>query len=90
MFISEIFCFPAREELIIVLFAFESDTQSRVSYPCAWCYFLDLYTLETILEKLRGHIAELKREHPIFHPGVFVAYATSGAIHYSNRLTYFR
>ena len=43
------------------------------------CYFVDMYTLETILEKLRAHKPELQKKYPISRLGVFGSYARGEA-----------
>ena len=38
-----------------------------------------MYTLETILEKLRAHKPKLPRKYPVSHIGVFGSYARGDA-----------
>jgi predicted nucleotidyltransferase len=38
-----------------------------------------MYTLETILEKLRAHKPKLQRKYPVSHVGVFGSYARGDA-----------
>jgi predicted nucleotidyltransferase len=43
------------------------------------CHFVNIYTLETILEKLRAHTPELQRKYPVSRVGVFGSYARGEA-----------
>ena len=52
---------------------------------CQICvYFVVMYTLQTILQKLRQHKPELQRKYPVSRLGVFGSYARGEAVESSD------